>query len=340
MTQVKRYRGEPLRPGSRIAVFANDALGNFVVCTPLLQKLREAHNPSCLHFFGGARTEELRARSELIDKHFAWCGMPLATVAQYVSGEKPYDLVVNIESTAEAKAAAAIACADSTLICGPCLAPDGVSDFALAHDDRGRLQGDPDWTAVDLTSRYPFLQTPFISEIFSRLAYLEGPIPLYSVPCSQPDRGIPDILVAASASLPEKLWPSQKWIEVLTRLKRAGLSVGLLGADPETQLQFWKGAGDEQDWVDAGLVEDLRGKFTLPQVVGALEKAKVVVTLDNGILHLAAATGANIVGLYRDGIHRLWAPPVAGLAVLTAGEGKPVSGIGVEEVWEAVEGVV
>jgi len=74
----------------------------------------------------------------------------------------------------------------------------------------------------------------------------------------------------------------------------------------------------------------------LPAVAGALARAKAVLTLDNGILHMAAAAGAPTVGLFRHGIHRLWAPPVAGLTVLTAGEGKPVSEIQPERVIEAV----
>ena len=61
--------------------------------------------------------------------------------------------------------------------------------------------------------------------------------------------------------------------------------------------------------VDSSLVKDLRGHFTLPEVVGALSTAKLVVTLDNGIMHLAAATDTKTVALFRPGIHRLWTPP-------------------------------
>ena len=53
----------------------------------------------------------------------------------------------------------------------------------------------------------------------------------------------------------------------------------------------------------------MRGRITLPQVAGAIAKAKAVVSLDNGILHLACSTATPTVGLYRNGIHRLWAPP-------------------------------
>ena len=144
MSLVKRYCGEPLRPGSRIAVFANDALGNFVVCTPLLEMIRRVHAPSTLDFFGGVRTSQLQAKSDLIDRHFPWCGAEPRELETVIAERGCYDLVVNVEGTPEAKAATAIACGPDTLICGPCFAPGTSDDYPLANDLRGRLQADPD----------------------------------------------------------------------------------------------------------------------------------------------------------------------------------------------------
>ncbi len=62
-----------------------------------------------------------------------------------------------------------------------------------------------------------------------------------------------------------------------------------------------------------------------------------MLTIDNGILHLAVASGTPTVGLFRHGIHRLWAPPSPSLTVLTPGEGQNVAGIAVQTVQEALE---
>jgi len=105
-------------------------------------------------------------------------------------------------------------------------------------------------------------------------------------------------------------------MEAVTQLRKRGLSVGLLGAKPSTQKGFWKGSSAEDDLVDAGLVEDLRGRYSLPQVAGVLASARQVLTLDNGIMHLAAATDTPTVGLFRRGIHRLWTPPNGNVAVV------------------------
>jgi ADP-heptose:LPS heptosyltransferase len=147
---------------------------------------------------------------------------------------------------------------------------------------------------------------------------------------------VPDVLIATAASQPEKLWPAPHWRAALAGINEGGFSVGLLGAPAKEQALHWKGASLEDELVRDGLAEDLRGAFSLPQVVGALGAAKAVLTLDNGILHLAAATTTPTVGLFRHGIHRLWAPPAPNVVVLTPGDGLAVADLGVSAVLGAL----
>jgi ADP-heptose:LPS heptosyltransferase len=336
---VRRYEGEELPPGSRIAVIANDALGNYAVSTPLLQMLRSHHKPSVLHYFAGTRTEELWMEDKKVDWGFSLHGMDphyvvLSTFVE--NGDEQYDLIINLENAAWAKCFTAVAAGFNTFVCGPCLGADGRKDLPFEKNPRGALWDDTEWIASDLTDKYPFLQTPFIGELFCRLAYLEGQVPRYEIPSEPVFGSLPDVLIATSASLPEKLWPVAKWLEVIARLRQHGLTVGLLGAKPSAQSAFWLGAKEEQQLVKGGLAEDLRGKYRLPEVAGALKRAKAVLTLDNGILHLAAAAGTHTVGLFRHGIHRLWAPPYDNVVVLTPGEKKQVADIEVDTVWEAL----
>jgi ADP-heptose:LPS heptosyltransferase len=161
-------------------------------------------------------------------------------------------------------------------------------------------------------------------------------LPSYRVPTADPGRSVPDVLIATAASLPEKLWDYAKWIDAIRSLMACGLGVGLLGAPPKEQSAHWKGADSENALVGEGLAEDLRGAFTLPQVVGALAKARTVLTLDNGILHLAVAAGTPTIGLFRHGIHRLWAPPSPCLTVLTPGPDRAVAEISLESALSAL----
>lgn len=329
---MKRYQGESLSPEIRIAVLANDALGNYVVSTPLLSMLRARYPQATLHLYSGTRTEEFWTRDHRLNAGHALFGSSPQETVRTIERLGPYDLIVNMEWSAWAKAAAAIASGPETFVVGPCLGEESRGDLPFQTDERGALWADQEWISPELPQKYAFLQTGFIGEIFCRLAYLEGAIPRYELPSEPVSGPVPDVLIATSASLPEKLWPTEKWVSALTALREAGKTVGLLGAKPSAQSKFWKGNDTETTLVESGLAEDLRGQFSLPQVVGALHATRQVLTLDNGILHLAAATVTPTVGLFRHGIHRLWAPPVSNVTVLTPGEEGAVAEIDVATV--------
>lgn len=321
--------------GAHIAVIANDALGNYVAATPLLQALRKKYNPKRLHLFSGRRTEELWTSDPNIDAGFAILGSPPRESALVALEHGPYDLVVNLESSPWAESFAALLCDENSLVAGHCLGSTGRGALPFGTDRVGALCADADWTAADLPNRYPMLCTGFIGEIFCRIAYIKGTVPPYSVPSARPSLEAPPLLIGVSASVEEKLWPVESWVRALEFLAERGLRAGLLGARASDQRLFWIGADIEQELLDRGLVEDLRGRLTLPEVVGALDAARAVLTLDNGIMHLAATTSTPVVSLFRHGYHRLWAPPVRNLTVLEPGEGRSVASIAISDVMEA-----
>lgn len=317
-------------------MIANDALGNFVAVTPLLQMLRSTYTGCRVTFFGGMRTLEFQAASNLFEDSQPLHGSTGRQIAGWIEQySDSFDLVLNVEASPLTKVFAGSVAGERGFVCGPSVGTGGRGELAFAEDDRGRLWEDKEWIHPEITARFPFLNSGFIGEMFCRLAYLEGPIPRYRLPTEKPSITVPDVLIAASASLQDKLWPPEKWMRVLEGLAAEGVSAGLLGAKPSDQRALWLGAIGEEVLVRSGLLVDLRGRMTLPQVVGALGKAKAALTLDNGILHMAVAAGTRTVGLYRHGIHRLWAPPFPGLEVLTAGEGKPVSEIEPERALQA-----
>ena len=330
--------GQELPIGCRIAVIANDALGNYVVCTPLFQMLHAKHHPSALDFYTGRRTEELWKADPNISNGFAVIESSKHLGRQPQTAQ--YDFIINIESALWAKSLVPALSHSKTYVCGHSFVDDSFTDLPFPDDLRGDLAKDPVWISDELTTAYPFLDSPFIGEILCRLAYLEGPIPPYAVPISPPTGATPKVLIAVSASLPEKLWEPEKWFEVLSWLKNRGHSVGLIGAHPIEQQRYWIGNSTEDLIVKNQLAVDLRGKLSLPEVVGALKKAQLVFTIDNGIMHLAAAVDVPVVGLFREGYHRLWAPPATALHVIFPDPDQTVADIPISTVKQAIVSVL
>lgn len=313
---------------------ANDALGNFVLSTVVLQALRARYPDGHIVAWTGPRVADVAPRLSFVDEVREWLGHEPTQVLPSLRRE--FDLVINLESTAWGKSVSGLIAKRDGWVCGPCIGEKGRGDLPWPDNLRGRLWADKAWIAEDLTRRYPFLESGFIGEIFCRLAYLEGPVPPYRLPVDAPAIETPETLIATAASLPTKLWPREKWVRLCAGL---GGRIGLLGAAPERQREHWQGTDDEEALIaEAGLV-DLRGRLSLPEVAGALRKARRVVTIDNGILHMAAAVDVPTVGLFRYGIHRLWAPPVQRLRVLTPGPEDEVASIEVDAVLRAAESV-
>lgn len=333
---MHRYLGEGLPNRPRIALIANDALGNFAVSSPVAQVLREMLSPSVLDGFTGNRVLEIASECPWFDEAVPVYGDGPRAVAHRILAREPYDLVVNMENAAWAKSLVPLLAGEAGFAVGPAANSDGRGDLPFGNSPEGRLWSDKKWTRENLRIDYPFLSTGHIAEIVCRCCYWDGPIPPYRLPQHDPARDVPDVIISASASLPEKLWPLENWLDLVHRVAESGRTVGLVGAKPKHGSQFWRGGDDESRLVAEAPVEDLRGEFTLPQVVGVLAHTQLVVTLDNGILHFACSTETPVVGLFRHGIHRLWAPPVRNLRVIEPGSEGSVRDITVTKVWDSI----
>lgn len=331
---MRRWSNEPLPPAPHIAVIANDAIGNFVIATSMAVMLRRRFPSARLELWSGSRVRELVGPGCVFDALHEFLREPEETVRARAAQSSSLDLVINIEDSEQARALPRLLCGAATRVCGPALTESGES-LAWPDDDRGALWADRAWTSLDVRARHPFLQSPYIGEFFCRLAYLEGDVPQAQVRQEQWDGEQPDVLIAMSASLPEKIWSNEGWVSALEGLRDRGLSVGLVGAAPGAQKAHWLGVDAEDDVVKRGLAVDLRGALRLPQVVSAMMRARLVLTLDNGIMHLAATTPVPVVALFRHGIHRLWKPSWGHVDGVVAGQGKPVATITAAEVTAA-----
>lgn len=126
----------------------------------------------------------------------------------------------------------------------------------------------------------------------------------YPLPQSQPDFGLqadpqawtpgpgPYAVLIPCASRPEKLWPLANWVAVGQGFRALGWNLAIMWGSHEEQKLAQSIADKTQGVVPPFL--------TVQQAADTLAQAQVVVGLDTGMSHLAAAHGRPTVGIYCD----------------------------------------
>jgi heptosyltransferase I len=102
----------------------------------------------------------------------------------------------------------------------------------------------------------------------------------------------PCAVLMPAASRPEKLWPQEDWFAVVAQLKKRGL----------TPVFLW---GSQEEHARAQQLADATGGVVPPflsvaDAAAVLASAQIVVGLDTGFTHLAAALNVPTIGIYCD----------------------------------------
>ena len=106
-----------------------------------------------------------------------------------------------------------------------------------------------------------------------------------------------------------KRWSDEKFAEVADRLADDfGIKSAIVGLD----------GGDGICNLSKNVV-DLTGQTPLPVLAGVLKTARAFVGVDSGVMHLAAAVGIPVVGLFGPSDPKITAPQGEGHVVITAG---------------------
>lgn len=303
---------QPLREKPHIAVLFYDALGDFVIITPLLRGLKETYPECVLDYFSGDRTRELEDRHPYIDERFSVFGpsdaidrLP-AFIAERIQTAGPYDLVINCDFHPTMAFAARLM--KPRYVVGRCFSEDLREEVPRAQGKIHHLH-DEFWSTPDLLQRYgDVLNSTYIGEIWCRLAGIETdfhqPVVAYEIP----SRPIPDVLISTGGRRSAKLWSRGHWAAVLKWCDEQGITVGLLGDKPANQAAVYHTGDTETSLLENSRLIDLRGQFTLPEVAGALKSARACISVDNGIMHLAYSVGVPTIALFGASPWQVWAP--------------------------------
>lgn len=165
----------------------------------------------------------------------------------------------------------------------------------------------PQWKNAIVDERVPMPDRPAaLADIFATLAgglpsrpYARGDWP--TPPCApfQLPRA-PYAVLHVGAGSPLRLWAPEKWRDVATALAARGLQ------------PVWSAGPGEADRVRTidpeARYPSCAGTLDLAQLWRLLEGARLLVTLDTGVLHLAKLTVTPTVALFGPGSHVLFGP--------------------------------
>jgi ADP-heptose:LPS heptosyltransferase len=320
----QRFSGEILTPSPHVGIVFCDSIGDFVVSLPLMRSIVESY-PSCqLDYFGGPRTAELEAACSLISQRFDLFGdvFNLPDLLNFRDRRRresgPYDLVINLDSSA--LAAIATACLDPRYVVGRCVDADGRGDVEQPLTGIDRLHAE-NWAEGDLLEKYSgVLRSQHISDIFCAISHFPYPLEPPRPPFARPAVAIPDVLLGLGATRSAKLWPGSYWRRLIESVVSANFTVGIIGAPEYDQRRFYNSWQVENELVESCQVEDLRGKLTLPEVSGALGLAKACVSIDNGIMHLSLAQGTPTIAIFGGSAWQVWTSDSPNRHIVLPGE--------------------
>lgn len=292
-------------------------LGDLLLATPSLRALKRRYPDAALHVLAIPRSAEIIEGLDYVDevrlldladaKPSRWllrpASLPRLLRALWALRCEHYDATVNLRTISSfggaVKMAAVFWCCGSALKAG--------------RDTEGR--------GFFLNRRVPekdfdqVLEAEFAARVVraldARVDDLEPDLPI-----SDGDRRAVDALLHAhglgerallglnpGAAWPSKIWPVERFAHVADAMSREfGCDVVVTGSPGERPLA-------EQLVERAGApVVSLAGETSLKQLAALIQRVRVYITNDTGPMHIAAAVGARLIGIFGPGEYDRYKP--------------------------------
>jgi len=281
---LRRRREWPAAP-RRVGVIQPTAIGDVVLMSGLLRHLRQLLPGAELHVFHGPSNAP------------ALPLLPADVVGHCCAFKRPWRTLAALRG---ARLDVLINCAPWTRLTAL------LTALAGARATLGfRSAGQYTYPAYDVA--VPYSAARHEVENHRALAELFGPLDEYRPSVRLPDlspRVVPAVpagrlvlmhVAAGGSRAREKSWPAANWALLARRVADRGWLVGFTGA-----------AADEaaiRPILDAARLPpdrcfSLAGRLSLPDLAALLARARLLVSIDTGIAHLAAAVGGAVVGLH------------------------------------------
>jgi len=257
----------------RVVVLRALGLGDLLTAVPALRAVRRAHPDAQVTLAAPAALRELALHTGTVDDLVDTA--PLAPLGPELDGA---DLAVNLHGRGPQSTAMLAATGPRRLVA-----------YGLA--------GGPRWTADE-------------HEVVRWCRLLgESGIPadprdldLAAPRADPPVRGA--VVVHPGAAQASRRWPAQRWARVAAALAAGGADVRITGGPGEREL-----AGQVAHCAGLGPEQVLAGRTDLLGLCALVAAARLVLSPDTGVAHLATAFGTPSVVLFGPTPPALWGPP-------------------------------
>jgi ADP-heptose:LPS heptosyltransferase len=277
----------PERP-TRIGIIQPTAIGDTVLCTGLLQAIHDRYPEAQLVLFHGRNNAAiLKALATPVMAVLCDFAKPLG--AWRTVDAAKVDLLFDLSSWPNA-----------TAICARLTSAITVGFASRFNPGRGRLF---DVVVAHRADRHEIENLAAMARLLGA-----GPYRMHLAP--QPCKLVAELdmartvlchVSAGGTRAQDKAWPAAFWAELCTRLVAAGYTPTFTGdaGDQDAVARVVAMMGD------AGAATlSLCGKVPLAELADLLVRVRLLVSIDTGVLHIASAVNAPVLGLH--GPTRSW----------------------------------
>lgn len=341
---LKQCREALADPQTGVIVVASTALGDTVLCTPLLDLLSRELGPERVTFLVREPYLPLYEEDPRLQRAFSVRGKfrGLMEISDHLEVLKPSAKIALVANASEPDLIPWLQCCG---VRGFLRYPTRWSHWTswFANRDAMRPPEDPLYAtghAIDNTlAMGEALGLPTLPPEERRLSLHVGPDAREKVSHPQRKR----LVIHPGASREDKQWPLERWAKVAKQLSEEfDLEVALTGSGGEKEL------AEELRGLISPNVLNLAGELDLPELAAFLQQSRLFLSGDTGPYHIAVATGCRTVTLFapRDrgssteacGLHHADRSRHAELE--TEGFGRPTSDIPEEAVLHAARRVL
>jgi ADP-heptose:LPS heptosyltransferase len=279
---LRRRRTLPAAP-RRIGVLQPTAIGDMFLISGLLRHLHERFPQAELHIFHGPSNAAALAL------------LPVDTVGHCCRFKEPWQALREIRA---AELDVLINCAPWTRLTALLTALSGARATLGFRSAGQHIHPAFDIAVPYAPDRHEIENHRALAEQFGRLDRYRPSVRLREppLPIDLPFSRLVLLHVAAGGSrAQQKSWPAERWAALARLLVARGWVVAFTGteADAPTIDPILAAARlpPEQG-------RSLAGRLSLPQLAHVLARARLLVTVDTGLLHLAAALDSPVLGLH------------------------------------------